>query len=226
MYEDIIRKLAKDIHNKENGIVVSDMVRNGVKYTRNFGVSIMHLRQLASRLDGTEELADILWAKDWRETKIIATLLIPSTSSTVLLHKWATESVTSELVEQMALNTCVRHEQAADLVSAWSTDVSESVLAVAYTTLAHLSLRNATLDNAYFEGFLGRIEELAMECSSVNKRALALALRRIGRRSISLNKQSVKIAQRLSENNNINCKWVAEDTITELTDEYIIGLLK
>lgn len=225
MHKVILSKLIKEICNKENGMVVADMQRNGVNYYKNFGVSIMYLRQMANKLEPNWDLATALWDKNWRETKIIATLITPSKTEASLLLTWAEACDTSELIEQFTLNTCVRNDHVSNLITEWVKSDNDKVLAIAYGTLAHLSLRDKSIDNAFFEGFLPQLYHQAKTATPTNKRALALALRRIGRRSKSLHTACVSIANNLMIETNVNSQWIADDALTELNDEYIISLL-
>lgn len=53
------------------------------------------------------------------------------------------------------------------------------------------------------------------------KKAVNWALRQIGRRNLSLNAQAIELAEELQQTGNASARWVAIDTIRELTGEKV-----
>ena len=53
-----------------NGATSAQMKEGGIKYRLNYGVGIPHLKQLASRIPVSYDLAERLWFLEVRETMI------------------------------------------------------------------------------------------------------------------------------------------------------------
>ena len=63
------------IKSHKSGEVADLMSQNGITYKKNWGVSIIDLREIAKQFDPDHLLALKLWNKHWRETMILATLI-------------------------------------------------------------------------------------------------------------------------------------------------------
>ena len=63
-----------------NGVVSASMRQKGADYKINWGVSLEHLREMSQEYGKDEELADALWKENIRECKILATLIMPSST--------------------------------------------------------------------------------------------------------------------------------------------------
>lgn len=83
-----------------NGMAADTMRRSGLRYHVNWGVSLRHLRELASEYEPDIHVALELWGDDVRESKICALMLMPPAdfspdvavlwSETLLTHEIAT----------------------------------------------------------------------------------------------------------------------------------------
>lgn len=97
--------ILKYINAYKNGVTSDSLKSYGVDYDKNYGVSMVDLKRIASRYDNHHQLATILWQKGWRETYILATLLDQADKYTLTtLSERVNESKTYELLEQLAFN--------------------------------------------------------------------------------------------------------------------------
>ena len=103
-----------------NGIVSGKMVKNGIIYKINFGVSIPRIKEIASHYTPNHDLAQRLWNLQIRETMILATLLEPKESFNI---QFAREMVGSfhqiEIVEQASMNLFSKVKESAALSKEW-----------------------------------------------------------------------------------------------------------
>ncbi len=103
--ERIFQEILSKIKPLQNGEVVNSMVKRGVNYKVNLGVSIPLLRQMASAYNKNHLLALKLWNKQWRETMILATLLEePDKVTEDQMDFWVKNFHTVEIAEQAAMN--------------------------------------------------------------------------------------------------------------------------
>ena len=60
-----------------NGVTAQSLREKGMDYHLNWGASLGHLRELADEYGKDYDTATELWNDDVRESKIMATLLMP-----------------------------------------------------------------------------------------------------------------------------------------------------
>ncbi len=221
-----IHEITKQIRALENGVTAADMERNGIRYDKNFGVSIVHLRQLAKRHAPDTELAKALWGKKWRETMILATLTADAKKvDTIDLEKWISECSTSELVEQISLNLTQHVPWVSEKISPWIESEHMTFLNVGATTLGHLAFRKEKLPTKKLKTYLPTLQKKAMLADACSRRAISLALRRTGRRDKELNTTVVEWVKQHSNSENVHTQWICQETILELTDEFVLASL-
>ena len=78
---DDIESKIKDIKRKimlsMNGIVSDKMTKSGIKYKKNYGVSIPRIIEISKSYSPDSQLAQILWAMQIRETMMLSVLIEP-----------------------------------------------------------------------------------------------------------------------------------------------------
>jgi 3-methyladenine DNA glycosylase AlkD len=108
-FNDQIDKQIKDIKARirllMNGVAADQMKASGLIYKQNFGVSILHLKELAKTIEPSHELAMRLWFLGIRETMILATIIEPTEKfekKTAL--EWIDKFNHTEIVEITCMN--------------------------------------------------------------------------------------------------------------------------
>lgn len=88
-----------------NGEVTEQMKSAGIEYTKNYGVTIPVIRDIATLYTPDADLANRLWMLGIRETMILSTLLYPPEKLTIEnAQKYVLELDKMELVEQISMN--------------------------------------------------------------------------------------------------------------------------
>ena len=114
--EEILQKIKKSM----NGVIASQMNKNGIIYQKNYGVTIPRLKEIAAQYESQHELAQKLWEFPIRETKILATLLEPAEKfSYSMAQQWMEECTQIELIEQICMNLFSRLSYASQLCCEW-----------------------------------------------------------------------------------------------------------
>ena len=98
-----------------DGVAASSMRAKGLHYRMIWGISIMHLKEIAEEIKSQDsniplcDLAQQLWKEDCRECKILATLLMPCDAMTEqMAYEWLGTLPTQEMSEWLAFNL-LRH---------------------------------------------------------------------------------------------------------------------
>jgi 3-methyladenine DNA glycosylase AlkD len=122
------------------------MRKSGLNYVVNFGLDAHSIREIASSLASSVELADKLWAENARECKILATLLYPKDYFTAEnADTWLDACFVPELTEQLVFNLLQHLDFAPSKASEWISQDNETRRIGGYTLALRLLLRKTTL---------------------------------------------------------------------------------
>jgi 3-methyladenine DNA glycosylase AlkD len=122
-----IKEIRQKIRLSMNGIASDLMTESGIIYKKNYGVSIIRLREIASNYEQNHDLAQRLWSLQIRETMILATMLEPIDQfSYELANQYANDFNQVEIIEQICMNLLSKVTFAHQLCTKWIFD--ENVL--------------------------------------------------------------------------------------------------
>jgi len=109
------------IYLKMNGITADSMANNGIRYAKNYGVSLPEIKLMAQAIVPDHALAQLLWQEKIRETMLLATYIQPADSfDEALSELWLIDIQNLELAEQISRNLFARLPFMPDKVSEWS----------------------------------------------------------------------------------------------------------
>ncbi len=99
-----LKIINKEIYLSMNGVCSDQIIATGAKYGKNFGVSWARIKELAAKHSQNSLLAERLWHSDTRESKLIATLLMPTSEMPqTMANEWIEMISTTELAEISAM---------------------------------------------------------------------------------------------------------------------------
>lgn len=103
-WHNLLNDLRKSFRHYMDGEISMQQRQLGLEYGINYGVSLMHLKDIASGLPRDCSLADLMWQKDVREMKILSIFIYPTEE---LSHEKAItlckECSTREMAEQLVI---------------------------------------------------------------------------------------------------------------------------
>jgi len=118
--EDQFQEIFKKTQVLRNGETHHEMKKFGLNYQKSLGATIVNLRELAAGYKANHLLAHKLWTKEYRETRILATLLEnPQEVSPEQLSRWFEEMESNEMLEQASMNLFVNLPDIHELLPAW-----------------------------------------------------------------------------------------------------------
>ena len=103
----------------------------------------------------------------------------------------------------------------------WSSREKEFVKRAGFVLMARLAVSDKKADDDKFEKFFAIIKKEAADDRNYVKKAVNWALRQIGKRNLNLNGKAIKIAKEIQEMDSKSAKWIASDTIRELTSKAV-----
>lgn len=116
-WHETLNQLRRRLRTRMDGDTSKAQRERGLEYGINFGVNILHLRELAKSLPPEPDLAEIMWDKEVREMQLLSLMILPKgemNSETAL--KLTQEVRTLEVAEQL-VHLQLRHlEYAPSLV--------------------------------------------------------------------------------------------------------------
>jgi 3-methyladenine DNA glycosylase AlkD len=131
-----VEKAIQLIKLRKNGETADMLNRMGMVYRKNYGVSLVHIRQIAVGMDKNNDVAYRLWARQIRETMILATLVADPLQMTVeQLIVWSSEISNAELTEQAGMNLFAYSPHLPELVGQFIVSQNPNVRALALFSL-------------------------------------------------------------------------------------------
>ncbi len=213
--EQQFREILALIRLRKNGETSAQMKKMGLEYKLNWGVSLMHLKEIAARYEPNHLLALKLWNKKWREAMILASLLdVPDEVTEEQMDYWTKSLENTELAEMLSANLWVKTKFAYAKSLEWI--VGKKYL-VHYTGL-HLMGRLAMTDkkaiDEMFEPYFEVLTPLAKDpqLKHVFYRSFLL----IARRSENLHRQCTAFAESLGRSESESARELGRMILEEL----------
>lgn len=115
-----LKRAQSRIRQLKSGEISEQLIEKGLDYKKNFGVSLVHLRNLSKEFQPSNELANRLWHLGYRETCILATMLaLPNEIKDEMLDEWAKEINNIEIAEQISFNLLGKRIKSDNLLKKW-----------------------------------------------------------------------------------------------------------
>jgi len=153
--EKQFQELFKEILNLRNGEVHSEMKKYGLNYKNALGASVVNLKELAKQYEKNHLLAQKLWGKGFRESRIVASLLeIPEEANEQQLKRWIEEADSNELLEQMCMNLLIALPDLNSRLTSWVKSEEEKEQLCATMTIGRLALIDKERGNQVFDAYL------------------------------------------------------------------------
>jgi 3-methyladenine DNA glycosylase AlkD len=195
------------------------MARFGINIDKAFGVSMAAQRPLERKYRRNHALAAELWASGFHEARILAaTIEDPKLVSPKQMDAWAADINSWDICDQASMRVFARTPYVAAKVAKWAKDKREFVRRAAFATIAGYTVAAKKAPDAEFTPFLALIEEYATDERNYVRKAVSWALRQIGKRSPSLHRPALALAEKLAASDNKTARWVGKDAMRELTD--------
>ena len=181
-----MEKLLSEIHRRfrlaMNGVVSTSMRAKGMPYKVNFGVSLPQMKQIAARYTPDAALARRLWSEDIRESRLLATFLMPHADfPDDEALRWMRQANTPELSDFLAMNLLQHLPRAGELTlrAIESSDVSAKRSGYALAGRLFLSGQRFSGDplSAYIRAAAGDLPHAGVALSGNILQSLRCAVR-------------------------------------------------
>jgi 3-methyladenine DNA glycosylase AlkD len=203
------------------------MARFGIKTDRAFGVSMQQMKPLARRHRRDHELALALWRSGYHEARVLAALVEdPKLVTSRQMDQWAADFDSWDVCDQACMKVFALTPFVGEKVAKWAGDKREFVRRAAFALIAGYAVAGKKADDREFLAFLPTIEAHADDPRNFVKKAVNWALRQVGKRSTTLHKPALKLAEKLAASDDKTARWIGKDAVKELTDPLQLARLK
>lgn len=199
--------------------------RYGINIETAIGVRNSDLRPLARTVKRNHERALELWKSNIREARLLAGFTGEAKKLTRdQCRAWAGDFDSWEVVDGIS-DLFVETPFWRELVEEFAKDEREFVRRTAFAMLAWAAVHLKKEPDATFVGYLALIASHSNDPRNFVRKAVNWALRQIGKRSRTLHKPALQLAERLAASPHRTARWIGQDAVKELTDAKILERL-
>ena len=222
-----VSEIIDQLKSLSNHVNVAGMARFGINPDNTLGVSMPVLRNTARKIGRHHELALQLWDSGIHEARILATLVDnPAKVTDEQMEKWTAEFDSWDICDQCCSNLYARIPTAHEKALEWSHRQEEFVKRAGFVMMAVLAVHDKKAEDQKFLQCFESIKFGATDKRNFVKKAVNWALRQIGKRNISLNRQVIALAIEIQSMDSPTAHWIAADALRELTGELVQSRLK
>lgn len=203
--------------------------RFGINTAFALGTPVTTLRQLVKGLPRPDqELADVLWATQIHEARIMASLLAdPLQMTRAQLDAWAKDLNSWDICDACSLNVFSKTKAPLKLAEHFMKQEEEFVCRAGFATLACLSMPRAKTSDTDLIKLLPLIKHHATDTRPMVHKAVNWALRNIGKKNPRLTPKALACAHEILDlyPDNRPAVWVAKNALWELNSPTIKALI-
>ncbi|MFH1237740.1 MAG: DNA alkylation repair protein [Candidatus Aenigmatarchaeota archaeon] len=221
--EEIIVKL-KSMSNPDN---VAGMARFGISSENTLGIPMPAIRKMGREIGKNHELANELWASGIHEARILAGLIAdPMFLTKKQMDEWAGDFDSWDVCDQVCMNLFDRTPFAYAKAKEWAGRDKEFVKRAGFALMASLAVHDKKAGEDAFIALLPLIQRESRDDRNFVRKAVNWALRQIGKRNVTLNREAVKTAKEISKIDSKAAQWIAQDALRELTDKKTLARMR
>jgi 3-methyladenine DNA glycosylase AlkD len=211
--DDVLKELKKHFSQKN----IDGMARFGINSEKAFGVSTPVIKSIAKKIGRNHLLALKLWETGYLEARAIALFIAdPKLVTKSLMNKWVRDFDSWATCDGTCLHLFGYTPYAFDKAFEWCKRKEEYVRRAGFALMAVLAVHDKQRNDKDFLKFFPLIKEYSTDERNFVKKAVNWALRQIGKRSMFLNKEAIKLALEIQKIESKSARWIANDALREL----------
>ena len=173
--------------------------RYGIHTDHAFGVPMKQMKALAKQLGTDHDLAIALWDSGWYEARMVATMVDdPARVSARQMDAWCRDLDNWAICDTACFNLFDRTPHAWKKIDRWAASDQEFVKRAGFALLWAIAIHDKDADDDQFARRLPLIEAAATDERHLVEKAVAMALRAIGKRRPLLREEVLAVAERLA----------------------------
>jgi 3-methyladenine DNA glycosylase AlkD len=214
----LVGEVLSRLRQMQNPAAVQALAKQGVTPRAALGVSEADLRKLAGEIGVDRLIAQQLWASGIHDARVLASMVDdPARVTPKQMERWVRDFDSWALCDACCVNLFDKTPFAYAKSVAWSARKEEYVKRAAFSLVAALAQTDVKAADSEFLRFIPIIKREAGDDRALVRKALAAALKEMGKRNKSLKKMAIETAKELDRMEVKSAQWIAADTIKELT---------
>lgn len=212
-YEEIIDQLHKLSSEKYK----ENVVKMGIPESQCLGVSSSDLRKLARQIKKSNSLADELWNSGYHDAKLLAVLLYDYRTITYQKIESLMHAVESwDLCDFLCKNLIIKVKGYECLIPHWIQSDKTYIKRAGFVLMGSHIIRNLNISENTIHEYLAYIVEYSKDNREHVKKAIAYALKEIGKKDFYYNEKAILISYDLIQSFNKNQQWIGKNALKEL----------
>lgn len=210
------REIIKELQSQASEKYKANVVKMGIPEENCIGVSTGEVRKIAKKAGKSNELAFELWNTGYHEAKLLAVLVFDKNITRSDIEKLMDEVTSWDLCDHLCKNLIAKTKDYEEMIYQWITSAHIYKKRAAFTLIATSAIHDKKLSDDTLDMYLKLISETQDIEHEHIKKAVAWALKEIGKRDFNYNEKALWVAHELLDNGNKAQIWVAKDAIKEL----------
>jgi 3-methyladenine DNA glycosylase AlkD len=220
--EYTFEQVMETLHSLAKPENLEGMARFGIAGDKRLGISMPELRKLGRSIGKDHEMALRLWATGIQDAMILAALVDdPMKVTEEQADSWVTDIHSWDVCDQLCLNLFDRIGFTDKKIWEWSEREEEFVRRAAFAMIACIAWHDKKAPDKEMIKYFPVIKKGAADDRNYVKKAVSWALRHIGKRNLSLNREAIELARQIKEMDSKAARWIASDVIRELESEAV-----
>lgn len=217
-----IDEVMEQLESKAKRDQLEGMARFAIVGEQRMGVSVPDMRKIAKIIGKDHQLALDLWETGVPEAMIVAGMVAdPERLTEQQMEDWVVDINSWDICDQLCMNLFEKSPFAEKKIYEWSLREEEFVKRTAYALIACLAWHDKEATDEAFTKYFPVIVAGATDERNFVKKAVNWALRNIGKRNQTLNKEVIKLAKKIQDIDSKSARWIASDAIRELESDKV-----
>jgi 3-methyladenine DNA glycosylase AlkD len=133
------------------------------------------------------------------------------------MERWVKDFNSWDVCDQVCSNLFDRTSFARSKAFEWSKREEEFVKRAGFVFMAALAVHDKEAGDGVFRRFFPIIRRESTDDRNYVKKAINWALRQIGKRNLTLNREAVRLAREIKRIDSKSARWIASDALRELS---------
>ena len=214
----LVAEVLSRLRSMQNPQAVAAMAKQGIVPRAALGLSNAQLRQVAEDIGIDRLIAQQLWASGIHDARVLASLVDdPERVTPKQMERWVRDFDNWALCDACCFNLFDKTPFAYAKAVAWSARKEEYVKRAAFSLVAALAAQDQKAPDSEFLRFFPIIRREAGDERPLVRKAIAWALKEIGKRNRSLRKLVTDTVKDLDQMEAKSAHWIASDVLKDLT---------
>ena len=216
-FDKKVTALKNSFRSRMNGETSQQMTARGIKYRKNYGISIPHIKEIAKAYSFTPQECERLWMMEIRETMLLAAILMPEDELTPeRMQRWSARIVNSDIAEQSAFFLFSRMNHADGFLTDCLSHENRLLISTAFLTAGRRFQLGLSVSDKLTKALLQLLEQMEHLANRDLMRGISLFLRQ-GLRHNNISSVEIRhLMNRLLATESLSGQQLYEELNTEL----------